>query len=248
MAKKQEPVEVMSVLQSLDSGVQRLNNVLEASAENVDNNVNNADDVNFYLPLIENIENTNLDLILIELSKQIEMISKFPIRPKKTSDPYDANIQNPVLDVRIKSPNIDENTFKAISDLFSVARAKNMIIRTTVTANCDGYGCAVAVQGTPGYRIISENTSNKPGQNLQNEVSANTNVGFNKNIVTNNASDTKNCLTIVYKTFTKIERITNYLSPNTSIDAHQWCQSGCCDKIRTFPSGKLVSAKQIKTR
>ncbi|MCQ2599421.1 MAG: hypothetical protein MJ187_03535 [Alphaproteobacteria bacterium] len=249
MAKKQKTMEPMTVLQSLDSGVQKLNNLLEASVENADSDADTAlDNINFCLPLTENTENTNLDLVVIEMLKQIEMMPKFLDKPQKTSDPYNTNIPNPVLDVRIKSPNISENTFKAISNLFSVARAKNMIIRTTVMADSDGWGCAIAVQGTESYRVVFENTSNKPGQNLQNEVSANTNVGFNKSIVTNHALDAKSYVTSIYRTFTKIERVDNYLSPNTSIDARQWCQLKCCDKIRLFPSGKLVSVKRIKTR
>lgn len=84
----------------------------------------------------------------------------FSYSPKKNTkqtititNPYDIKGSN-VLDIFINSYGGDVKTYSSIEFLINMARSKGIIIRTTVTGVASTTASALAVQGTPGFRIM----------------------------------------------------------------------------------------------
>lgn len=72
-----------------------------------------------------------------------------------------AEIQNPynitsksIIDIFIDSPGGDIYTMNTIMTFLNIARSKGAIIRTTVTGQAASCASMIAVQGTPGFRIM----------------------------------------------------------------------------------------------
>lgn len=75
----------------------------------------------------------------------------------KIKSPYEIPKDNQVLDVFINSSGGDFDVLSQISFLFGLAKSRGWIIRTSVPAYAASCGSMLAIQGTPGYRIMGEN-------------------------------------------------------------------------------------------
>ncbi len=70
--------------------------------------------------------------------------------------PYDiSNIKNPIIDVFIDSCGGEEHVLSNIMALLNIAKHRGAIIRTTVLSCAYSCGSMLAIQGTPGFRIMS---------------------------------------------------------------------------------------------
>lgn len=89
------------------------------------------------------------------------MIQELPITPKYAAkgtitSPYDTTgIKNPIIDIYIDSNGGDTNMLRDISTLLNIAKSRGAIIRTTVLSRAYSCGSMLAIQGTPGFRIMS---------------------------------------------------------------------------------------------
>ena len=72
------------------------------------------------------------------------------------NNPYKINATPQIIDVFINSPGGSVNFMNSIIALLTIARAKNAIIRTNVIGNACSCASMIAVQGTPGFRIMYE--------------------------------------------------------------------------------------------
>ena len=94
-----------------------------------------------------------------ELAKMVQSLPTYPIYSTKheQTSPYDTkDIINPIIDIYINSNGGDASILHSISALLSIARSRGAIIRTTVLCNAASCGSLLAVQGTPGFRIMNE--------------------------------------------------------------------------------------------
>lgn len=76
----------------------------------------------------------------------------------KITNPYNITGAVPfIIDVFINSPYGDLESYSALSSLLAIAKSKNMLVRTTVMNIAGKMNSLLAVQGTPGLRIMYEN-------------------------------------------------------------------------------------------
>jgi ATP-dependent protease ClpP protease subunit len=76
----------------------------------------------------------------------------------QTKSPYELPKNNPIaLDVYLNSGGGDFDVLSQLSSLFGLAKSKGIIIRTYVPAYAGSCASMLAIQGTPGYRIMGEN-------------------------------------------------------------------------------------------
>ncbi len=92
-----------------------------------------------------------------------DMVMKLPVQTKYTQSntlvsPYDTyELKNPIIDVYINSSGGELNILNSIAALLSTAKNRGAIIRTTVLSRAYSCGSLLAIQGTPGYRIMYDN-------------------------------------------------------------------------------------------
>lgn len=93
------------------------------------------------------------------------LIYELPVHPiynenYEIKSPYDTeNIPNPIIDIYINSNGGDVSILHSISALLSIARSRGAIIRTTVLNKAYSCGSLLAIQGTPGFRLMHEEAS-----------------------------------------------------------------------------------------
>jgi hypothetical protein len=76
----------------------------------------------------------------------------------KLKSPYDIDTsKHNVIDVFINSNGGDVTILNSISTLLGIAKSKGAIIRTTVCGKAYSCGSALAITGTPGFRIMYAN-------------------------------------------------------------------------------------------
>lgn len=74
----------------------------------------------------------------------------------KISSPYNiTDIKNPIIDIFIDSCGGTEYALQNLSTLLNIAKSRGAIIRTTVLARAYSAGSLLAIQGTPGFRIMA---------------------------------------------------------------------------------------------
>ena len=74
----------------------------------------------------------------------------------KITSPYNTNkISNPIIDIFIDSLGGSETALQNISTLLNIAKSRGAIIRTTVLSRAFSAGSLLAIQGTPGFRIMA---------------------------------------------------------------------------------------------
>lgn len=108
----------------------------------------------------------NQDTCAELIGELAEMVANLKAQPKTASDlatiksPYELNKQTQVLDIFINSPGGSCSFMDSIMTFVNIARSKGAIIRTTVTGRACSCASQIAIQGTPGFRIMYENAYN----------------------------------------------------------------------------------------
>lgn len=75
--------------------------------------------------------------------------------PATITNPYDlGDSDRPVIDVYINSPGGSGEILHSISTLLSIAKSRGALVRTTVLGIAASCGSLLAIQGTPGFRIM----------------------------------------------------------------------------------------------
>ena len=88
------------------------------------------------------------------------MVYSLPVQqmyslPATITNPYDlGNSDCKIIDVFINSPGGDTRILNSISTLLSIAKSRGAVIRTTVIGTASSCGSLLAIQGTPGFRIM----------------------------------------------------------------------------------------------
>ena len=91
-----------------------------------------------------------------------EIIAKLPSKKpietvsKKITSPYDVSPDIFVFDVAIDSPGGELYTCHAIASMFALAKSRGAIVRTHNVSEAASAASILAIQGTPGYRIMSD--------------------------------------------------------------------------------------------
>lgn len=122
---------------------------------------------NFVFEPVDNVCNVQIfDELKMETCGEMvahlnQIIAQLPTKPvfdtsTKIESPYDISPDTFVFDVAIDSGGGHFVAYKAIASMFALAKAKGAIIRTNNIGQACSCASMLAIQGTPGYRIMSE--------------------------------------------------------------------------------------------
>ena len=123
---------------------------------------------NFVLTPIGNVCNVqifskiNMESTCEMVGQLAQIISQLPVhKPIETTStkivsPYDISPDVFVFDVAINSGGGDVLAARGIASMFALAKSRGAIIRTHTVGQASSAASTLAVMGTPGYRIISE--------------------------------------------------------------------------------------------
>ena len=94
-----------------------------------------------------------------------QIIAQLPQQPvfdtsTKIESPYDISPDTFVFDVAIDSSGGDRVAYKAIASMFALAKSRGAIIRTNNIGRASSAASMLAIQGTLGYRLMSQNAYN----------------------------------------------------------------------------------------
>ena len=81
----------------------------------------------------------------------------YNIQIEQINNPYKLPKTPQIIDLYINSRGGTVNVMTSIMSLLTIARAKNTIIRTTVMGDACSCASMIAIQGTPGFRIMYAN-------------------------------------------------------------------------------------------
>ena len=165
---------------------------------------------------------------------------------KKITSPYNIDgLRNPVIDVYISSNGGDGDVLYNISCLLGVAKSRGAIIRTTVLSHAASCGSLLAIQGTPGFRIMYSKSvhfihfgTHKINIRSESEI----------DIAAHNIKQFSTAINNLYLTHTKLTTdILRRIQSNEQgyLDAQQSLQYGLCDWV-IDECGNI--SKQINTK
>lgn len=103
---------------------------------------------------------TNMTELIGRLSYNIH--NTIPVAPvydisTKIDSPYNIdNSQHPIIDIFIDSNGGDTRMLQNLTTLLNIAKMRGAIVRTTVLSRAYSCGSMLAIQGTPGFRIMPE--------------------------------------------------------------------------------------------
>lgn len=162
------------------------------------------------------------------------------------TSPYDTkNIKNPIIDIFIDSTGGTENALQNLSALLNIAKSRGTIIRTTVLSRAFSAGSLLAIQGTPGFRIMAHDARHMIHYGSTSLVAKNPDdIG----IMATQIAAQKDAIIGKYQTYTKI--------PQKKLDVLMRCESGfltapeclemkLCDWI-IGENGKIENLKHIR--
>ena len=214
--------------------------------------LNESKNGNFVFAPVDNVCNVQIfDELNMKTSSEMignlaQIIAQLPtdkqIAPISTEivSPYDISPNVFVFDVAINSPGGDFHTYKSIASMFALAKSRGAIVRThNIAYACSG-ASLLAIQGTPGYRIMTETAynlihygSSRVSGNRENELA----------IATENNKKDRKQVFAVYKQFTKLtdKELNKYKSIESSgqLFAEQCLNKHLCDWILML-DGKLI--------
>lgn len=178
----------------------------------------------------------NLAQIIAKLpyKKPIETVST------KIVSPYDVSPDVFVFDVAINSPGGDLDTYKSIATMFALAKSRGAIVRTNNIGMAASAASMLAVQGTPGYRVMSDTAYNFVHYGFQ--VSTG---GREKElaIAVKHSKRNHNQVFSIYEKYTKIteKELKTYLSVENSgqLFAKECLRKNICDWVLTH-DGQLI--------
>lgn len=178
-----------------------------------------------------------------------EHIFSLPICPEykasyNLTSPYDTSkIKNPIIDIFIDSYGGAENALLNISTLLNIAKSRGTIIRTTVLSCAYSAGSLLAIQGTPGFRIMGHDTQHMIhfGSTSMNATNPD-----DIEIRAHQIARQKKKVQEKYKTHTKIptRKLENMMRCESGYLTAQEClEMGVCDWILN-EKGKFINLQQ----
>lgn len=107
--------------------------------------------------LLGQISVANQQETIDQIVTRIQTVPRMPTiyRPKKQKSPYEITDRQ-IFDLYINGYGLDLNAYSAFASLLAIMRARGVIIRTNVIGTAQGVAGLLAVQGTPGFRIMYE--------------------------------------------------------------------------------------------
>lgn len=207
---------------------------------------------NFVFTPVGNICNVQIfDVLSMDTSSEMignlgQIINQLPTAQPidtvatKIKSPYDISPDIFVFDVFINSAGGEFCIYKSIATMFALAKSRGAIVRTNNIGMASSAASLLAIQGTPGYRIMSEFACNfvhygkaRVGGSRENELEIATK---------NNIKDHKQVFAL-YETYTRLtaKELERYKSIETSgqLFAKQCLDKHLCDWILTN-DGKLI--------
>ena len=159
----------------------------------------------------------------------------------KITSPYNISPDVFVFDVAINSGGGDLDAYKSVMSMFALAKSRGAIVRTNNIGFAGSAASLLFVQGTPGYRIMSDTARTfihygKSTTSVMREVEL--------DIVVKNTKDNRERINNIYQTCTNLtdEEIKRFLSIEGSGDlsSSECLFKGICDWILRY-DGKLFS-------
>lgn len=107
--------------------------------------------------ILNDLNANNTNHLIGTLHNVIEnQIVKNKKKEFELATPYD--IKTGIIDIIINSYGGTEKAYLTIKNLLNIAKSKNIIIRTNVVGYAGGYSSLLALQGTPGFRIMNQDS------------------------------------------------------------------------------------------
>lgn len=116
--------------------------------------------------ILGSIDDTSCNELIGNLSNLVDAFDWVPVYDldlKRLTNPYlfcPKPAQLPIIDVYLDSPGGALSTTKSIMTLLNMARSKGAIIRTMVMGTAASCASLIAIQGTPGFRTMYEQSYN----------------------------------------------------------------------------------------
>jgi ATP-dependent protease ClpP protease subunit len=195
---------------------------------------------------VQIFDNLNMESCAEMIAQLSQIISQLPAREPfdststKITSPYDIAPDRFVFDVLINAPGGDVLVYNGISSMFALAKSRGAIIRTNNIGYAASCASLLAVQGTPGYRIMFEHAYNLVHYG---RVSVSGSRENELEIATQNSKKSRELLFTTYEKYTKLtpEEIEKYKTVEKSgqLFAKQCLAKRLCDWILTS-DGKLI--------
>lgn len=150
----------------------------------------------------------------------------------KITSPYDIkDIQNPIIDIFIDSCGGEEYALQNLSSLINIAKSRGAIIRTTVLARAFSAGSLLAIQGTPGFRIMAHDARHMVHFGTTSMIAKNPD---DIEIRAQQIANQKKIIQEKYKTYTKVpaKKFNQWLRCESGyLTATECLEMGFCDWI-----------------
>lgn len=210
---------------------------------------------NFVFEPVENICNVQIfDVLDMEtcyemIARLSQIVSQLSPQPQDTistkiTSPYDVSPDKFVFDVAINSAGGDIVTYKAISSMFASAKLRGAIVRTNNIGMAASCASMLAIQGTPGYRIMSYSASNFVHYGLSGVTGSREK---ELEIATKNSKKEREQVFSIYEKCTNLtqKELERYKTIENSghLFAPQCLRKGLCDWILTY-DGILIGRKR----
>lgn len=177
---------------------------------------------------------------LAQIISQLPMQEPIDTLSAKIALPYEIPQNRFVFDVAINSGGGDVSEYRAIASMFALAKLRGAIIRTHNIGYAASCASILAVQGTPGYRIMSENAYNLVHYG---STSISAYRESELEIATQNSKKSREMLFAIYQKYTKLtaEELEKFKSVEKSgqLFAQQCLEKHLCDWILTS-DGRLI--------
>lgn len=118
--------------------------------------------LNPQINILGSFDDKQMNELIAELHNIVIKLPKKPIYEMSTKikSPYDIeDKERPVLDIIINSNGGFTMILKGIYTILNLAKARGAIIRTNVIGAARSCGSLLAIAGTPGFRIMGEDTT-----------------------------------------------------------------------------------------
>lgn len=211
---------------------------------------------NFVFAPVGNICNVQIfDRISIESTSEMigqlaQIISQLPMQKPietistKIVSPYDISSNVFVFDVAINSGGGETSAARGIASMFALAKSRGAIVRTHNVGQAASAASWLAIQGTPGYRIMSEDAFNFVHYGKASICAAREN---EMEIAAQKSKKSRDMLFATYEKYTKLTKaeLERYKSVENSgqLFAKQCLSKHLCDWI-LMSDGQLIGRRR----
>lgn len=200
--------------------------------------------------ILGDFSNKEMNELIGNLGDYILSLPAHPIYKASTNitTPYEIKkIKNPIIDFFIDSCGGAENALQNISALLNIAKSRGAIIRTTVLSRAYSAGSLLAIQGTPGFRIMAHDARHMIHYGSTGLTAKNPD---DISIMAKQIAAQKEVIMGKYQTYTKI--------PQSKLNTLMHCESGflnapeclkmkICDWILQ-DSGNIINLKALQSQ